>query len=89
MCQSLFFKRLWDSCVPVNFAKFLSTQFLWNTLVVDAQVSSSKVQRRLVVFYCSRQLEFKEDSVCRIIKTKIQAVKYVDQTLINSDRTKQ
>ena len=44
LCQSLFFnkvaglrlatslkKRLWHSCFPVNFAKFLRTPFLQNT----------------------------------------------------------
>ena len=32
LCQSLFIKkRLWHSCFPVNFAKFLRTPFLQNT----------------------------------------------------------
>ena len=37
LCQSLFFNkvaglRLWHRCFPVNFAKFLRTPFLQNTL---------------------------------------------------------
>ena len=67
LCQSLFScslrpatlleKRLWHSCFPVNFAKFLRTPVLQNT---SRRLLLSLLLVQIMISFCSQQQKFDE-----------------------------
>ena len=48
-CATLFKKRLWRRCFPVNFAKFLRTPFLQNS---SGRLLLNRTYSFFIVFFC-------------------------------------
>ena len=59
--ETLFKKRLWHSCFPVNFAKILKTRFLQNTsgrLLLNNMIATSMFSSNTKISYCYTHLHY-------------------------------